>query len=101
MPAPNFFGGEVRHPRRADPVTKAPKWDHPFGVPNQKHAHGMMANYRAAGLADMAIAIAERRPHRCSLDAAPLADAVGWLTRYRVFWEGNLEQLATYLEDES
>ncbi len=29
-----------------------------------------MANYRTAGLADMAIAIGEGRPHRCSLEAA-------------------------------
>ena len=28
----------------------------------------MLANYRTAGLADMAIAIVEGRPHRCSLE---------------------------------
>jgi predicted dehydrogenase len=28
----------------------------------------MMANYRTAGLADMALSILEGRPHRCSLD---------------------------------
>ncbi len=43
---------------------------HPFGVPNQQHRHGAMANYRSAGLADMALAILAGRPHRCSLDAA-------------------------------
>ena len=30
----------------------------------------MMANYRTAGLADMALAIAEGRPHRCSMELA-------------------------------
>ena len=30
----------------------------------------MMANYRTAGLADMASAILEGRPHRCSLEFA-------------------------------
>jgi predicted dehydrogenase len=70
VPDPNFFGGEVSFTKRAAPVTKAPKWEHPFGVPNQKHAAGMLANYRTAGLADMAIAIAENRPHRCSLELA-------------------------------
>ena len=30
----------------------------------------MLANYRTAGLADMAIAIGEGRPHRCSMEAA-------------------------------
>ena len=51
-------------------MKKLPKWDHPLGVPNQQHAQGMLANYRTAGLADMAIAIAEGRPHRCSMEAA-------------------------------
>lgn len=70
VPDPNFFGGDVRYTARDKPVKKAPKWDHPFAVPNQKHPHGMVANYRTAGLSDMALAIAEGRPHRCSLDVA-------------------------------
>ena len=68
VPDPNFFGGEVQFTNRVDPVKKLPKWEHAFSVPNQQHAQGMMANYRASGLADMAQAIAENRPHRCSLD---------------------------------
>jgi len=43
-------------------------WEHPFGVPNQDHNHGKMANYRTSGLADMAVAISEGRDHRCSLE---------------------------------
>ncbi|MCO5081942.1 MAG: Gfo/Idh/MocA family oxidoreductase [Rhizobiaceae bacterium] len=70
VPDPNFFGGEVRYTKRGDAVKKLPKWDHPLAVPNQKHATGMMANYRSAGLADMALAIMEGRPHRCSMEAA-------------------------------
>lgn len=70
VPDPNFFGGELALTKRDKPVKKLPKWQHPFGVPNQKHPRGMMANYRTAGLADMALAIAEGRPHRCSLDLA-------------------------------
>lgn len=70
VPDPNFFGGDVRFTDGAKPAKKLPKWDHPFSVPNQKHSEGMMANYRTAGLADMAIAIAEGRPHRCSLELA-------------------------------
>lgn len=68
VPDPNFFGGEVQFTNRVDPVKKLPKWEHAFSVPNQQHAQGMLANYRASGLADMAQAIAENRPHRCSLD---------------------------------
>ncbi|WP_274626649.1 Gfo/Idh/MocA family protein [Arvimicrobium flavum] len=70
VPDPNFFGGDVRYTRRGDDVKRSPKWDHPFSVPNQKHSVGMMANYRTAGLADMALAIGEGRPHRCSMEAA-------------------------------
>ena len=70
VPDPNFFGGVVRYTRRGEAVKKLPKWDHPFSVPNQQHAQGMLANYRAAGLADMAMAIMEDRPHRCSGEVA-------------------------------
>jgi predicted dehydrogenase len=70
VPDPNFFGGQVRYTKRGDDVKRVPKWDHPLSVPNDKHAVGMLANYRTAGLADMAIAIGEGRPHRCSMEAA-------------------------------
>jgi len=70
VPDPNFFGGEVRYTKKSDPVRKTPRWNHPFLVPNQQHPQGAMANYRTSGLADMAIAIAEGRPHRCSMELA-------------------------------
>lgn len=38
------------------------------------------------------------RVRRCHLDAAPLSDAFGWLTRYRVFWEDRFDALADHLE---
>lgn len=40
----------------------------------------------------------EGRVRRCHLDAAPLSDAFGWLTRYRVFWEDRFDALADHLE---
>ncbi len=40
---------------------------------------------------------AQRRP--CRLVAAPLADASGWLERYRQFWEGSFERLDALLEE--
>jgi predicted dehydrogenase len=70
VPDPNFFGGVVEFTKRGDPVKKTPKWDHPFAVPNQDHPQGRLANYRTSGLADMAVAIMEGRPHRCSMEAA-------------------------------
>jgi hypothetical protein len=37
---------------------------------------------------------------RRRLDARPLASASAFIDHYRCFWEGSLEQLARYLEDE-
>lgn len=42
----------------------------------------------------------EGRAHWCALTADPLADAEAWLERYRGFWEGNLDALAAYVQDE-
>ncbi|MEM5470979.1 Gfo/Idh/MocA family oxidoreductase [Hoeflea sp. AS60] len=70
VPDPNFFGGKVEMLGQGGEALALPEWDHALGVPNQKHNQGMMANYRTAGLADMAMAILENRPHRCSLEFA-------------------------------
>ncbi len=68
VPDPNFFGGELQISKGKKLRGKMPAFAHALGVPNQKHNEGMMANYRTAGLADMASAIQEDRPHRCSQD---------------------------------
>lgn len=70
VPDPNFFGGKVELIEHGGKERTLPEWDHALGVPNQQHNQGMMANYRTAGLADMALAILENRPHRCSLEFA-------------------------------
>ncbi|WFE76845.1 Gfo/Idh/MocA family protein [Roseinatronobacter sp. S2] len=64
VPDPNFFGGEVRMTSKAAFTSAGVAWDHPFGRAND----GTNANYRAAGLADMALAITDGRAHRCSLE---------------------------------
>jgi DNA-binding transcriptional ArsR family regulator len=38
---------------------------------------------------------AQRRP--CRLNAAPLAEASDWLSRYRQFWDARLDRLDAYL----
>ena len=69
VPDPNFFGGKVEVASKDGTVEAVTPWDHPFGVPNQEHAKlGPLANYRTAGLADMAQAQMEGREHRCSLE---------------------------------
>ncbi|MBV2184448.1 MAG: Gfo/Idh/MocA family oxidoreductase [Rhizobium sp.] len=70
VPDPNFFGGLVEASGRDKDIKPLENWDHPFGISNQEHANGPRANYRTAGLADMAVAILDGRDARCSLDRA-------------------------------
>jgi predicted dehydrogenase len=67
VPDPNFFNGQLGQSGAEAEFADVAAWDHPFGVVNQDKDR---ANYRCAGLADMATAIAEGRPHRCSLELA-------------------------------
>jgi predicted dehydrogenase len=68
VPDPNFFGGEVilagtdAVPKTLDP------WDHPLGINNHRSSQGEVANYRTAGLADMAEGIRKRRDIRCGIE---------------------------------
>ena len=68
LPDPNFFGGEVMVAGRDGSPKALPGWDHPFGIGNHQNHDGMVANYRGAGLADLAAAIAARREARCGID---------------------------------
>lgn len=71
VPDPNFFGGEVMLHGPKGAAESIPGADHPFGRENMTDNQGNgRANYRGAGLADMAQAIAEGRPHRCSIELA-------------------------------
>ncbi|WGW05569.1 Gfo/Idh/MocA family protein [Tropicibacter oceani] len=70
VPDPNFFGGEVKV-ATPEGATALEERGHPFGVPNIEDGRGTpRANYRCAGLADMAQAILADRPHRCSQELA-------------------------------
>jgi predicted dehydrogenase len=72
VPDPNFFAGEVLHSEKnGDFVVGPVDWDHPFGIANRDLPDGRkVADYRTAGLADMAIGIVEDRENRCGLDVA-------------------------------
>ncbi len=41
------------------------------------------------------------RTRYCQLEAAPMKDASEWLDEYRKFWEGQLESLARYLNEDN
>jgi predicted dehydrogenase len=69
VPDPNFFGGKLEIGGKDGVISEVAPWEHPFGVSNQDNNKGQpIANYRTAGLADMAVALIEGRDHRCSLD---------------------------------
>jgi len=71
VPDPNFFGGVVEASGRDKDIQPLKDWDHPFSKNNQEHpTNGPRANYRTAGLADMAMALIEGRDIRCSIDRA-------------------------------
>ncbi len=71
VPDPNFFGGKVEIAGKDGVISEMEQPHHAFGIPNAKDGRGNeRANYRTAGLADMAQAIVEGRPHRCSLEMA-------------------------------
>jgi len=71
VPDPNFFGGTVETADSEGEITSIITDQHPFGIANMKDGRGNdQANYRCAGLADMAQAIDEGRQHRCNADLA-------------------------------
>jgi predicted dehydrogenase len=70
VPDPNWFGGTVELVGPDGKANEVPMWDHPFAKPNDIRPSGSYANYRTAGLADMAAAILEGREARCGLERA-------------------------------
>jgi len=71
VPDPNFFAGEVLLAGQEGETVEVNTRHHPFSVLNGEDSRGInRANYRGAGLADMAAAITEGRQHRCSLELA-------------------------------
>lgn len=70
LPDPNFFGGGVEMAKRGGELASVTTWDHPFGIPNQSDKGQERANYRAAGLADMARAIRDGGDFRCDQSRA-------------------------------
>jgi predicted dehydrogenase len=68
---PNYFGGEPRISERDGPWQPIAIADHPFGADNTTTRTGArVANYRAVGVIDMAMAIRHGRAHRASGELA-------------------------------
>jgi predicted dehydrogenase len=70
-PDPNFFGGSVKVSVQNGEWTEVPLDGRPFGTPTRHMDDGrMVADYRMAGVFDMACAIVEGRPHRANGELA-------------------------------
>ncbi|MFO1034896.1 MAG: Gfo/Idh/MocA family oxidoreductase [Hyphomicrobiales bacterium] len=72
VPDPNFFGGDVMLTTQGGKPEAMKAWDHPFGKNNwgmnNSQTDVIWANYRCAGLADMADAIINRKKlARCDI----------------------------------
>jgi predicted dehydrogenase len=74
VPDPNFFGGDVMIAGSDQKPASVTQWNHPFGKNNWGHANTqkekdwIWANYRCAGLADMADAILNKKKlSRCDI----------------------------------
>jgi predicted dehydrogenase len=66
-PDPNFFGGTVMCSARDGEWQDISIEGRPFGAPTRTGGDGrMLADYRMAGVFDMAAAIASGRPHRAN-----------------------------------
>jgi predicted dehydrogenase len=65
-PDPNWFGGDVSIAQSQDGWVSHATSHHRFGQPNWPTEQPSIANYRGLGLADMARAIADDRPHRAN-----------------------------------
>lgn len=68
LPDPNFFGGDLKASAASEVVEPVAAWDHPFD--NGPFDTDEEANYRGAGVADMARAIEDGVPNRCGLELA-------------------------------
>ena len=66
VPDPDSFGGQVELSTKAGTWEASSVDEAPLGIPNDDSIWGFFANYRGVGLAEMAVAIQEGRPHRAS-----------------------------------
>jgi predicted dehydrogenase len=66
LPSPIFFGGTVEFAVGTTPWHDEPSDSAAFGKPNYPADEPVHANYRVLGIADMAAAIRDGRPHRAS-----------------------------------
>ena len=78
--------------REAMPVTA-------LAEPFQVSLPAISKQLRVLERAGLVVQEKDGRIRRCHLQTRPMQVAVRWIEQYRRFWEGQLESLASYLED--
>ena len=67
VPDSNSFFGEIEILKKEGEFEKFSSWDHPFNHPNEELDSGWTANYRSAGLSDLAFSIKKQITPRCNI----------------------------------
>jgi DNA-binding transcriptional ArsR family regulator len=80
--------------RLADGDTTVSELSQPFKV----SAPAISKHLRVLERAGLLMQERDGRARRCHLMTEPLKEAAEWVGKYRQFWEGQLDQLAKYLE---
>ena len=70
LPDPNFFAGDISIATGREDWRRHDVEHRTFGAANWPERNPVVSNYRGLGLADMARAILDKRPHRASGDFA-------------------------------
>ena len=92
----------LAHPIRRAIIEQLASHDASVGDLAQPHDVSLPAiskHLRVLEDAGLVVVEPEGRVHRVQLDVAPLSEAFGWLTRYRILWEERLDRLAAHLKE--
>ncbi|MDJ1434694.1 metalloregulator ArsR/SmtB family transcription factor [Halostagnicola sp. A-GB9-2] len=94
--------GALAHPTRRELIEQLASGPERVGDLAEPHDMSLAAvskHLQVLEDADLIDVEKDGRVRQCHLDAAPLSDAFGWLTRYRVFWEDRFDALEDHLEE--
>ncbi|AHG01741.1 ArsR family transcriptional regulator (plasmid) [Halostagnicola larsenii XH-48] len=93
--------GALAHPTRRELIEQlagGPKSVGDLAEPHDMSLAAVSKHLQVLEDAELIDVEKDGRVRRCHLDGAPLSNAFGWLTRYRVFWEDRFDALEDHLE---
>jgi DNA-binding transcriptional ArsR family regulator len=93
--------GALADPTRRRILAQLAKGDECVTALARPHAMSLAAVSKHLIVLEKAGLVKRRRQgrvHSLALDAKPMREAQAWIERYRIFWEGNLDQFEKYLD---